>query len=344
MPVLPLPRRHRNIRDSVAAEGSSPLCDVYPAIAEPGPRNTLTVNVHARIYRPAPSGAANERLVRALAKRLGIPVEPECTPVFTRRILPFLAESLPGVRLTLIYGEQRQLLGATARNGHLRATLELPALSRTPLLLVADGTPLMISASVPLVMLPAKGISVISDIDDTIKISHVHDKRELLDRTFLRPFRSVAGMPDLYRRWEERGAVFHYTSATPWQLFAPLAEFMRRAGFPPGSFHLKQFRIKDRTALNMLAPSHRIKRETIAELFTRAPGRKFILVGDSGEGDPLLYAEMQRRFPSQVLQILIRDTGYAASLRRVEPTLTAQERRRWQIFATARTISDDFFS
>ena len=40
---------------------------------------------------------------------------------------------------------------------------------------------------------PRQGISVISDIDDTIKISEVLDKVRLLANTFIHPFKPVPG-------------------------------------------------------------------------------------------------------------------------------------------------------
>lgn len=38
-------------------------------------------------------------------------------------------------------------------------------------------------------LIPPEGISVISDIDDTIKVSDVTNKKELVQNTFVRPFR-----------------------------------------------------------------------------------------------------------------------------------------------------------
>ena len=51
------------------------------------------------------------------------------------------------------------------------------------------------------------GISVISDIDDTIKISEVLDRKALIQNTFVKEFRDVPGMANLYRELE-RSAVF----------------------------------------------------------------------------------------------------------------------------------------
>ena len=44
-----------------------------------------------------------------------------------------------------------------------------------------------------ILLVPSNGISVISDIDDTIKISKVTDRHELVRNTFLRPFQACPG-------------------------------------------------------------------------------------------------------------------------------------------------------
>jgi phosphatidate phosphatase APP1 len=60
------------------------------------------------------------------------------------------------------------------------------------------------------------GISVISDIDDTIKATQVRDRNLLLRRTFLEPFKPVPGMAEVYRAWADKsGAQFCYVSASP---------------------------------------------------------------------------------------------------------------------------------
>ena len=99
-------------------------------------------------------------------------------------------------------------------------------------------------AAAELLLIPPTGLSIISDIDDTVKLSDVLNKRELLRNTFLREFVPVEGMAELYRHWgEEHEAVFHYVSASPWQLQPELEGFLRNSGFPPATFHLKSVRL-----------------------------------------------------------------------------------------------------
>ena len=51
-----------------------------------------------------------------------------------------------------------------------------------------------------------KGISAISDIDDTLKITNVFKgKKELMKNTYLKEFTPVPGMADVYQHWRRRG-------------------------------------------------------------------------------------------------------------------------------------------
>lgn len=51
------------------------------------------------------------------------------------------------------------------------------------------------------------------------------------------------------------------------------------------------------------------KRTAIRRLFEAYPQMSFVLVGDSGQRDPLTYEEMAREFPGRVGLILIRQVG-----------------------------------
>src|SRR5688572_27584924 len=70
--------------------------------------------------------------------------------------------------------------------------------------------------------LEPEGLSVISDIDDTIKITHVPaGKRTVLRNTFLKPFKAAEGMRERYLKFvAEAGPsshiCFHYVSGSPW--------------------------------------------------------------------------------------------------------------------------------
>ena len=180
---------------------------------------------------------------------------------------------------------------------------------------------------------PPQGWSVVSDIDDTIKHSDVLDRRELLLNTFARPFRAVPGMAQRYRRFadDDAGTRFHYVSTSPLQLLPALAGFLTDAGFPEGSLHLrKATRWRDLAGGDEATVNH--KRDAIHSLLATFPQRRFILIGDSGEHDPDIYADLARRHPGRIALIAIRRVGDGPDAERREAVQRDTGETLWQWF------------
>ncbi|KAF9209713.1 hypothetical protein BGZ59_009992 [Podila verticillata] len=155
-------------------------------------------------------------------------------------------------------------------------------------------------------LIEPEGISVISDIDDTIKETNVTaGARTILRNTFLKEMREVEGMSQTYQQWWKQGAAVHYVSNSPWQLIPSLLDFFHTHMFPPGSAHL---RLHDSVLKTyFMSPPGENKRRCIREILSDFPDRKFILVGDSGEIDMEIYTEMALAYPDQIFRIFIRD-------------------------------------
>ena len=150
-------------------------------------------------------------------------------------------------------------------------------------------------------------------------------------------------MSNLYNGWARSGgAVFHYVSGSPWQLLAPIADFMDRDRFPRGSFHLRRFRVKDRTVREFLENrTLEFKVETIERLMALLPDRRFVFLGDSGEKDPEVYAQLAARCPRQVAAILIRNvTKEGRAAPRYARSSTARLAHRTPCLRLAREFSD----
>ena len=71
------------------------------------------------------------------------------------------------------------------------------------------------------------------------------------------------------------------------------------------------------------------------------PGRRFLLVGDSGERDPEVYAEVARRRPEQVTGIAIRQVEGKRPLHRQRAWLDRVARKLPAGFMTVFTEPDD---
>ena len=199
-------------------------------------------------------------------------------------------------------------------------------------------------------LLGAQGLSVISDIDDTIKITEIPAGTKVVAlNTFFRPFASVVQPDNMVSMYS--GSIltpggltlgpetsFHYVSGGPWQLYEPLAAYLiGDSHFPAGSFHLRTVDLGHSAsgqwnhlvelaekAFNLAQPepdqiqqndTYKHKIDVIEKLMTALPGRKFLMFGDSGEFDPEVYEAIlsQPKFSKMVKETTIRDVKNLAA-------------------------------
>ena len=72
----------------------------------------------------------------------------------------------------------------------------------------------------PVYAIPPTGLSVISDLDDTVKLTEVLERRKALANTFIRPFVPLEPTASFLRELKAHHVGFHYVSASP--SFSPL--------------------------------------------------------------------------------------------------------------------------
>ncbi|OAA53810.1 ATP-dependent RNA helicase [Niveomyces insectorum RCEF 264] len=164
-----------------------------------------------------------------------------------------------------------------------------------------------LSAVAPIHLVEDRGVSVISDIDDTVKTSNIAlGTREIFRNTFVRDLGGLAvdGIRAWYTALHDLGVQFHYCSNSPWQLFPMLATFLRQVGLPQGPLHLKQYR---GMLQGIFEPVAERKRGTLEKILRDFPDRRFLLVGDSGEADLEVYTDLVLAHPGRILAIFIRD-------------------------------------
>lgn len=170
------------------------------------------------------------------------------------------------------------------------------------------------------VVKPAKApFLVISDIDDTILLTGLTEGIAMVARTVLREAagrKAIAGMAALYRGLargvptrsgrRKPAPAFFYVSTGSWSFYPLLQEFVELRDFPQGPMFLTDWGPTERY-LRRSGSEH--KRAAIRRLLEAYPQMPFVLVGDSGQRDPLTYEEMAREFPGRVRLILIRQVG-----------------------------------
>lgn len=309
-------------------------------------QDTWVVSLHGWIFERENDSIWRSAVAAAFIEALDLENDAASSELFRQRAWMFLVDNESSKRLKLKIAGHTVTTDKSGANGHFYASTRLPVTSvanktrdcwEDVALVLPGQDPRAFRGQVQL--LAPQGLSVISDIDDTIKQSNVLDKKALLANTFTKPFVAVAGMPAVYQAWQQQGAMFHYVSSSPWQLYPALHAFLQEAGFPNGSFHLKLFRLKDETALAMFDSPLATKVATISGILTTYPQRKFILVGDSGEKDPEVYAQIYREFPAQIQHIYIRNvTREAAEAPRYRQTFQGIAAAQWTLFTDPATL------
>jgi phosphatidate phosphatase APP1 len=153
-----------------------------------------------------------------------------------------------------------------------------------------------------LLVVPEDGLSVVSDFDDTIAVSHIGRTIPMLWNALLRDdtdHRVVDGMAALYRRLASVAAAFHYVSGTPVGLLRRTERFLARHEFPPGAVLLRHFETDG-------FDTFQYKPRVMAEIARALPRHRFLFVGDSSEKDPEVFAGMRHALGDRMVGALVR--------------------------------------
>ncbi len=154
---------------------------------------------------------------------------------------------------------------------------------------------------------------IISDIDDTVLISHTTQLFKVLKLSLAgnastrMPFRGVTTFYEALQKGRTGQAhnPFFYVSSSPWNIYDVLADFFSRNGIPKGPILLRDLGISETKFIKEKHSAH--KPVKIRQILNTYPDLPFILVGDSGQHDPEIYRQIIREFPGRILTAYIRD-------------------------------------
>ncbi|PVH94344.1 hypothetical protein DM02DRAFT_645976 [Periconia macrospinosa] len=236
------------------------------------------------------------------------------------RLRHFLAMPMANTPISVFFyndeiSKQRTIY--TNPSGHFNISAALDFIPTHVRVLASDR----LSATEEVVVTKSAGISVISDIDDTIKHSAISSgAREIFRNAFIRDLEdlTIDGVKEWYNRMAELGVTFHYVSNSPWQLFPVISKYFSLAGLPPGSFHLKQY---SGMLQGIFEPVAERKKGTLDKIARDFPERKFILIGDSGEADLEVYTDFVLENPGRVIGVFIRDVTTTESSGFFDPSI-----------------------
>ncbi|MDQ1739301.1 MAG: hypothetical protein QOE53_953 [Pseudonocardiales bacterium] len=234
-------------------------------------------------------------------------------------LLPFLSVEVPGAQVRVTLGG-REVVARADPEGYLRVLIEdvrLPPgphqVTLTPL--QPAGQP---AVGIVHVADPAADLAVVSDVDDTIVDSGIAHGVAAIVSTMLLQEQStrvpLTGAAELYRALATGapGTVerpFFYLSTSPWNLAGFLQGFLARHRFPDGPLVLTDWGPGADSLLRVSSRTHKLS--TLRQLAQALPHSRLVLIGDSGQQDPAIYADFCAEHPGRVAAVYIRRAGAA---------------------------------
>jgi phosphatidate phosphatase APP1 len=155
--------------------------------------------------------------------------------------------------------------------------------------------------------------AVVSDMDDTVIHTGVTSILLTVKLTFLENAKTrkpLEGIAALYQALQKgcarvlRNPIF-YVSSSPWNLYDLLIDFLSLNDIPAGPLLLRDLGVDRMKFIQEKGHGH--KQEKTLRLMDQFPHLPFILIGDSGQEDPSIYAEITQLRPGRVKAIYIRD-------------------------------------
>ncbi len=231
-----------------------------------------------------------------------------------------LRKGVSGGNLTAVFAGTKQSV-TTDRNGYFRVHLQLDKPKESfsnhlwhsmdlelhrPVRVTTRGT----------FFIPPPGARfvVISDIDDTVMYTGVSNKLKMLWRLFAEQADSRVAFPGVaafYRalhygndRTELNPML--YVSRGPWNLYEVLEEFFSIHDIPVGPIlFLRDWGISLTHPFPRKAKGHKLS--LIRRMLALYEDLPFVLIGDSGQKDPEIYAQVVRENPGRIKAVYIRN-------------------------------------
>ncbi|KAJ7722126.1 hypothetical protein DFH07DRAFT_898046 [Mycena maculata] len=308
----------------------------------------------AAVFTREPSTRLMDAVVQ-VADKLGLGANDPRLATIEERLRPFLMDILPGRLVTADFAGVKELsLGPGGRNGISSDVHELHDLQTGSVVSAKAKAPEGATGLLDMKthFVEDSGWGVISDIDDTIKVTMTSDPLGILTSTFLSEPIPVPGIPDLYKYIQSLitpASPFFYLSASPYNLY-PFLRGFRDQHYPQGQIILRDASWMSIPGLlsSLTLGTHEYKVDRMHKINSWLPGKKMICIGDSTQSDPESYGEIYRTFPGWVHVILIRKARDIAELgieaknepARFETAFEGVPRSVWHVFEDPKECYD----
>ncbi len=277
-------------------------------------------------YFARDTGEDASEFVAAISDLIGLADDAAERATVVERVQPFADAILPGYTVDVAFGgtgggRNALRLGPSNDQGISSNELRIPGAGRSYVGgQVVESRPVNSTSqtgSLKTVFAEPTGWLVVSDVDDTIKVSETYNPGGLIKKTFVDESEPVRGMPELFARLTQTLASppFFYLTASPYNLYRFLSSF-REKFFPLGTMILR-----DSSWMNIAGflstiteGTQNYKVDRLDKIHRWLPRRSTICIGDSTQADPEAYAEAYRRHPEWIKAIYIRKVAGGRSM------------------------------
>ncbi len=230
----------------------------------------------------------------------------------------FASDEIPFPKVHARYGQVEQIVTGD-EEGYFFVSLTLPdpivetrnLWHEIELTLLHPESPVPVHAT-GLVFVPSPGarFGIISDIDDTVMLSHATDMLRMARTVFMGSAQTrlpFPGVAEFYRALQAGKNPLVYLSSSPWNLFDLMVDFFELQEIPLAPLLLRDWGI---TETELLPTQHNTyKLVALRQVLDFYGDLPFLLIGDSGQQDPEIYAEIVQAYPGRIQAVYIRDVS-----------------------------------
>lgn len=153
-------------------------------------------------------------------------------------------------------------------------------------------------------------VGIISDFDDTVKYTGVHEKVKMVKDIILGNYKTdkpYAGTATLYKGILNgpQGTGFdcmHFVTGSPANLYDRLQSFLKLNKFPQSSMEMKK---PGSSADPNPSDTYEYKVSKMRKILQMYPTKKFVFFGDTTQKDTEVYSTIKKEFPAQTVAIYI---------------------------------------
>ena len=159
----------------------------------------------------------------------------------------------------------------------------------------------------------AKAYMVISDVDDTVKITNSGSTTQAAWSGLFKKD-VFPGMPEMYRAWSSEGAQLHFVTASPALVRGKIIELLNHHQIAAASLTLRG---------NLFESKFKYKVREISKIMDRFLAEDVILVGDDVGQDPEVFVALKAKYGNRILVSYVRPVQARDALAGNIPYVTA---------------------